>query len=72
MRPSRIQAAYVPLLGGSGRDVDNKIGLIHKVIQMIGTDRKIRSRRSSKKLEDIWSTNVMLETSDQVYMVISK
>ena len=33
---------------------------------------RIRSRRSSKILEDIWSTNVMMETSDQVCMVVSK
>jgi hypothetical protein len=33
---------------------------------------RIRSRRSLRNLEDIWSTNVMMETSDQVYMVISK
>jgi hypothetical protein len=55
---------------------------IHKVIQMIKTESvldylrtffgRIRSRHSSRKLEDIWSTNVMMETSDQVCMVISK
>ena len=34
--------------------------------------RQIRSKRSLRNLEDIWSTNVMMETSDQVYMVIWK
>jgi hypothetical protein len=60
----------------------SRVGLIHKVIQMIETEslmdclrtsfKRIRSRRSSRKLEDIWLTNVMMETSDQVCMVISK
>ena len=60
----------------------SRVGPIHKVIQMIKTEslidclrtpfERIRSRHGSRKLEDIWSTNVMMETSDQVCMVISK
>ena len=80
--PSLWWTAYVPFLKGSGPDVIQEIEPIHKVIQMIVTKslmdclctpfERIKSRRSSRKLKDIWSTNVMMEISDQVCMVISK
>ena len=56
--PSLWWIAYVPLFGGSGPDIIQEIGPIHKVIQMIGTESlmdclctslgRIRSWRSSR------------------------
>ena len=82
MRPSLCWTAYVSLLGGSGQNVVQEIGPIQRSFRWLGSSLwwtayvPLLGWSSpdvvQEWLEDAWSTMVMIETSDQVCMVISK